>query len=177
MKLSEWGMRKKEGSHVEKILKMTKDRSPARLRRRILAFKNGGTTKTEKSFGSPKLQVLRYEITKEEWRQGKRITGESVVGIYRGKWRRHVSPLINGRNSDASGSCTLRSWSWTFFGVLCFRVWGPWRRGDGLDAWGHGGPTCLKWTSHVGMALTCLGSVHVAWCDWYCNCRGVIQII
>lgn len=50
-----------------------------------MAFKNGGTTKTEKSFGSLKLQVLRYEITKEEWRQGKRITGDSVVGIYRGK--------------------------------------------------------------------------------------------
>lgn len=133
--------------------------------------------KNRKSFRSLKLQVLRYEITKEEWRQGKRITGDSVVGIYRGKWRRHVSPLINGRNSDASGGCTLRSLSWTFFGVLCFRVWGPWRRGDGLDAWGHSGPTCLKWKSHVGMALTCLGSVHVAWCDWYCNCRGVTQII
>lgn len=35
MKLSEWGMRKKERSHVGKILEMTKDRSPARLRWRI----------------------------------------------------------------------------------------------------------------------------------------------
>lgn len=77
-------MRKKERSHVGKILEMTKDRCPERLRRRIWPSKMEEQQK-QKKLQESKAPGLRYEITKEEWRQGKRITGDSVVGIYRGK--------------------------------------------------------------------------------------------